>query len=62
MLKPGRKLNLAKKPVGSLDASQLGAEDLDGDEAIVPEIAGEIDPGHPTVAQLPQDGIAVTQA
>ena len=37
---------------------ELGAEDLDGDEAVVLQVAGEVDGGHPAVAELPLDVVS----
>jgi len=39
----------------------LGAEDLDGDGAAVPEIAREVHGGHPAAPQLTLEGVAVGQ-
>jgi hypothetical protein len=40
---------------------QLGMEDLQGDGAVVPEIAGEIDRGHAATAELALEQAAVGQ-
>jgi hypothetical protein len=38
---------------------QLGAEDFDGDETVMFEIAGEIDGGHPAMTQFALDAVSV---
>jgi hypothetical protein len=57
----GGGLDLAQEAVGAQRNRQLGTEDLDGDRPVMLEIAGEIDRGHPALAQLALDGVAVRQ-
>ena len=51
-------LDLAQESRGSHVRGQFGAEHLQGDRAIVLEVVGEIDHGHPALAQLPLEPIA----
>ena len=55
-------LDLPDKPLGAQRVRQLGMEDLQGDGAVVPEIAGEVDRGHAAAAELALEHVAVTQS
>jgi hypothetical protein len=44
---------------GAEHGGQLGAEHLEGDVAVVLEVVGEGDRGHPARAELPLDRVAV---
>ena len=46
MAEAGGGLDLAQEALGAERGGELGAEDLDGDLAVVLEIFGEIDGGH----------------
>ena len=46
---------------GPSDGGELGAQDLEGDRPIVPEVAGEIDGGHAAASELALEAIAVGQ-
>jgi len=47
MIQPGGEGDLAKEPLGAEGGGQLGPEQLERDGAIVLEIMGTIDRGHP---------------
>ncbi len=53
--------DLLHEPVGAQDGGQLGLEDLDGHLPVVLEIFGQVHGGHPALAQLPLDAVAVRQ-
>ena len=61
MGEPGGHFDLPEKPLRAERRRDLGAEDLDGDGAAVPEIAREVHGGHPAAAQLTIEGVAVGQ-
>ena len=52
VLEPGREADLAKEALGAESGGELGVEDLEGDGAVVLEVAGEEDGGHATAAEL----------
>ena len=54
--------NLCEKPLRTDDRRQFGLEDLDRNVAAVPEVLGEVDRGHPTLAERPLDAAPVTIA
>ena len=62
MLELGRKLDLAQEALGAERGGELGAEHLEGDQALVPQVAREIDRGHPALPELALDGVAVGQS
>jgi hypothetical protein len=51
-------LNLREEPLGPDDGGELGAEDLDGDFAVVLQVLREVHRGHPALAELALDGVA----
>ena len=51
-------LDLPEEPLGAERRAEFGPEDLDGDGAVVLEIAGEIDRGHPALAEFALDQVA----
>ena len=51
--------DLAGEPVGTEHGAELGAEHLDRHLPAVPAVVGEVDRGHPAVAELTEDGVAV---
>src|SRR2546429_1225886 len=61
MREPSSNLDLPQEALGAERCGDLGAEDLDGDGAAVPEIAREVHGGHPAASQLTLDGVAVGQ-
>ena len=61
VVEPGGEPDLPDEPLGAQRVRQLGMEDLQGDGAVVPEIAGEIDRGHAATAELALEHVAVGQ-
>ncbi len=61
MLKGRGGLDLHHEPVGAQHRGQLGPQHLECDLAIVLEIGGEVDGGHPALPQLPLDAVAIGQ-
>ena len=61
MLEVGGGLDLAQEALGADDGGEFGAEDLDGDGAIVLEVVREVDRGHAALAELALDAVAVGQ-
>ena len=59
MLETSGDLNLPEKAVRTECGDELLAQELDGNQPAVLEVAGEVDGGHPTAAQLPLDAVAV---
>ena len=53
--------DLAQEALGAERGGELGAEDLDGDLAVVLEVVGEVDRGHAALAELALDAVAVGQ-
>ena len=52
MLEPGGRADLAQEALGAEAAGELGVQHLEGDGAVVAEVAGEIDGGHAAAAEL----------
>ena len=61
MLQRRRGLDLDDEPLGTENRGQLGLEDLQRDVAVVLEVRGEIDRGHPAGAELALDGVPAGQ-
>jgi hypothetical protein len=61
VLQPGGEPDLADEPVDPDGACQLGVEDLDRDQPLVPEVPREPDGRHPAAAQLALNSIPVGQ-
>src|SRR5688500_8172508 len=59
MLEGGGEADLAHEQVGQGD--QLAANDLEGDWAAVPQVAGEVDGGHAAPAELALDAVAAVE-
>ena len=57
MIEPGRELDLAQKAIGAERRGELGVKNLEGYDAIVLHVLGEVDGGHPAFAQLSVDRI-----
>ena len=62
MLQPGGDADLLEEPVRSEGGGEVGAEDLQGDLAVVAEVVGEVHCGHPAAAELALDAVALGQA
>jgi hypothetical protein len=58
MLESSGDLDLAEKSFGAQRRPELGMKDLDGNEAVVLEVAGEIDRGHPASPELALEAVA----
>ena len=61
MGEPSGDLDLAQEALGADGGSELGAQDLERDGPIVPEVAGEIDGGHAAASELALDAVAIGQ-
>ena len=59
MLEPGGDFDLAGEAVRSHGHGDLGAQNLERDLAVVLDVLGEIDRGHPALPELALDGVAV---
>ena len=59
MLEIRRHLDLGEKALDAQHGTKLGLQHLDGDIAIVLQIAREIDGGHTAHADLADDGVAI---
>ena len=62
VLQRGGGLDLHHKPLGAEDRGELRLEDLEGDVAVVLEIAGQIDGGHAAPTELALDPISIGQS
>ncbi len=58
----GGDLDFAQEPLGAQDGREIGAQDLDRDLAMMLEVVGQVDRGHPSAANFLEDGIAGRQA
>src|SRR5215207_6426850 len=54
-----RDLDLSQETLGPHGVGQPCVQELDGDRAVMAQVVGEIDDGHPTVADLTLDAVAV---
>ena len=61
VLQPGRRPDLAQEPLGAEAAGERGEEDLEGDGAVVPEVAGQVDDGHAAAAELALEHVPIPQ-
>jgi hypothetical protein len=61
VLKLGGDPDLAQESIGTDRGRELGTENLYGDRTLMPDIAGQVDGGHATLADQPLDGIAPFQ-
>ena len=61
MLQVGGDLDLGQEPLGADHGGELGAQHLEGDPPVVPEVLGQVDGGHAAGAELALDPIAVGQ-
>jgi hypothetical protein len=59
VLEVGGDADLREEALTAEHGAQLGVEHFQGDEAVVPDVAGEIHRRHPAAAQLPLEGVAV---
>ena len=56
-----RRLDFSEKPLSADDNRQLGLQDLEGDVAVVLQVLGQINRGHPALTQLTLDGVAALE-
>ena len=56
-----REPDLAQEPLGAEEGGKFRAEHLDCDQAVVLQIASEIDRGHPAATELALDTVAAGQ-
>ena len=61
VLEIGGGLDFAEEAISAECGGELGAEDLDGDLAVVLEVFGEVDGGHAALAEFANDAIAVSE-
>ena len=61
MLQGSGESDLALETLGPERGGEVGAEHLEGDEAVVAEVPGEVDRRHAAVAELALEEIAVAQ-
>ena len=61
VLEAGGGADFGEESLGAYDGAQFRAQELDGNEAVVLQVAGEVDGGHATAAQLPLDAVAVNE-
>ena len=54
-------LDFLQEALGSQRGGQFRTEHLDGDLAVVPEVVGKIDRGHPARAELAIKAVAIAQ-
>ena len=62
VLECGGDRDFAEEPVAAEGGRDLGLEQLDGHTALVLEVLGEEDDGHPALTQLALDAVAVTDS
>ena len=54
--------DLPDEPLGAEHLGQLGMEDLQGDQTVMAEVAGEIDRGHAPAPELTLDHVPVKES
>jgi hypothetical protein len=59
MTQVGGDLDLAQEPLGAENRGELGAQDLDCDEALVLQIPSEKNGGHPAPTELALDSVPI---
>jgi hypothetical protein len=62
MLETGGELDLAEEALHALPTAELGANHLQSHQALVTEVAGEIDCGHPAGADLAFQDVPVAKS
>ena len=61
MLQPGGDLDFPEEPLAAEGGGDLGPEDLHRHLAVMPQVFGQVDRGHPPAAELALDGVAVPE-
>jgi hypothetical protein len=62
MLEPCDGADLALKALRAKARRELGMQDLEGDQPIVLDVAREVDRGHPALAELALEKVAVSES
>jgi hypothetical protein len=62
MLQAGGELDLSKEALGAERSGELGVEDLERDRAVVLQVLGEENRGHPPTPELPLQSVASAQS
>ncbi len=62
MGEPGGEPDLAEEPLGAERVGEFRVEDLDRHLTIMLEIVGEVDGGHPALAELALEQVTVAQS
>jgi hypothetical protein len=57
-----READLGEEALAADHGTELGMQHLDGDLALVLEVLGEVDGGHPALAELALEPVAVGEA
>lgn len=57
-MQSGQHANLAREPLTAFRGAELGMENLEGDRAVVSQVASAVDGGHATAAELSLDRVA----
>ena len=58
VLQAGEHANLSREALSTLRGPELGVTDLEGDRTVVAQIAGAVDGGHATAAELSLDRVS----
>ena len=58
MLEVRRGVDLGEDPFGAAGGGEIGLEHLERHVAVMPEVPGQIDGGHPALTKLALDAIA----
>ena len=61
MLQPGSRADLTEEALGTDAPGEVGEQDLEGDEPVVAEVAGEVDGSHAAATELALEHVAVAQ-
>ena len=61
VLEIGGGLDLGEEALATDHRGQFGLQHFDGDLAIVPDVVGQIDGGHPTCAEFAFDDVPVCE-
>ena len=61
MLQIGRELDLGQKPIHPDDGGELGAQHLERDITVVPDVAREVDRRHTAFADAAKDLVATVE-
>jgi hypothetical protein len=61
VIEPGRDLDLAKEPLGAKGCGDGSFKHLEGDTAVMLEVMGEVNRGHPATAELSLERVTVLE-